>query len=323
MASLEKGAHFRASPEDFGYGREVMWSFSPDNEPDKEPDYDEMINRGRRRLLEAIENGDESDENIVFSAETQTALKDKKQNHNPWEPFNLEPNPNQKFVNLYSGPFSQQMELNRANADRLLDVAGIQGQIILTDVPMDRSRGIAGINSDGSVTKRRGLFWGEKLEEDQSQALVKPTPDGWRIEIPGQEIIEELSRQESKTPLDKRFTGRFNQVIRDSIREIIFREKLTTEKDVRLSSKAILSAMPLFNGILNGSVALINDSIILLLTAFAFPLVMYGITNKKFPIRTLKDRYEYIMPFVEIDRYIRGVIFTKNKGRNLVRLAAR
>src|SRR3990167_2727247 len=94
------------------------------------------------------------------------------------DPFNLDPHPSQNFINLYGGPFSQQMELNRKNAERLLDVAAIEGKVILADKPMNRSRSIAGVNSDGSVTGRRRLFYGERIEdEDKSQSLVKSFPE--------------------------------------------------------------------------------------------------------------------------------------------------
>ena len=36
---------------------------------------------------------------------------------------------------------------------------------------------------------------------------------------------------------------------------------------------------------------------------------------------SLKQVYEYVMPPVEIDRYIRGISYLSIKGRNLVRLA--
>ncbi|OGH23643.1 MAG: hypothetical protein A2958_02620 [Candidatus Levybacteria bacterium RIFCSPLOWO2_01_FULL_38_13] len=145
-----------------------------------------------------------------------------------WEPFNLDPHQSQNFVNLYGGPFSQQMELNRTNAERLLQAAGIEGKVIIADLPMDRSRSIAGVNTDGSVTGRRRLFWGEKVQEENgSQSLVRSIPEGWRIEIPGQEMMEELSRKKSKTPMGERFIAKINQQLRQALSELIIKEKLT------------------------------------------------------------------------------------------------
>lgn len=325
MANQEFERSFGASPELFVPGREVMRSFSPDNKPGQEPDYDEMIRRGQRRLLEAIEN--ETEEQVLFSGEELAKSKDRKKKPNPWEPFNLEPHPSQRFINLYGGPFSQQMELNRINAERLLDVAAIQGQVVLTDVPMDRNRSIAGVNTDGSVTRRRNLFFGEKLEEEGSEALVKSIPQGWKIEIPGQDIMEELSRQESKTPLDKRFTNRFNQIIRDSLREIMIREKLTSESDRTLRAKIILSHIPIIHMLLlnalfiaEGNIETItpyNSIFIPIIPAtYAFARLATGHSLRQHKM----DLYEYFMPFVEVDRVLRGIAFMKNKGRNLVRL---
>ena len=112
-----------------------------------------------------------------------------------------------------------------------MQAAGIEGKVILADKPMDKSRSIAGVNPDGSIAGRRRLSWGEKIQdENKSQSLVKSIPQGWRIEIPGQDIMEELSRKESKKPLNKRFVSRFNQSLRTAVEEAIVREKLTSEK---------------------------------------------------------------------------------------------
>lgn len=342
MANLEKGTHLGASPEDFGYGRVDLDRTSridlasdlvanPNNKDIERPEFEVRLNDGR------------SQKHVVFARWTseRPRSKDQKLDISPWEPFNLEPNPHQRFVNLYGGPFSALMEFSRANADRLLEVAGIQGDVILTDVPMDRNRGIAGVNADGSVSKKRNLFFGEKLEEDQSRTLVRPTSDGWKIEIPGQEIMEQLSRQESKTPLDKRFTARFNQVVRDSLREIIFKEKLTAEKDKYIRFKIINSSavyLCSFGMLKLSDLMAPSDSVgakigeapnyIFIPSGIALGLMMQGLlhvsTKRRIyhpeENRSLTEPYEYFMPYVEIDRYTRGIAFMKNKGRNLVRL---
>ena len=326
MTNHEIGTHFEASPEPFVPAREVMWSFLPDNKPDKEPDYDEMIERGRRRLLEAIEN--DSEEQIVFSEEELAESKGKKQKPNPWEPFNLEPHPSQNFVNLYGGPYSQQMELNRANAERLLEVAGIEGKVILADRPMDRSRSVAGVNPDGSVTGRRKLFWGEKIEEeDKSQSLVKSIPEGWRIEIPGQEILDELSRQENKKPLDQRFASGFNQIIRDSLMKIMFREKLTPDggNSYKIRAACTIASLSLviplgiaykFGNLTPAFIALDVGSIF-----YMNFLANLGI-GRLWGLWSKRSTEEGILFPIELDRYLRGIAFMKNKGRNLIRLAA-
>ncbi|MBI2031815.1 MAG: hypothetical protein HYT08_04350 [Candidatus Levybacteria bacterium] len=272
--------------------------------------------------LEARLKNDSRNERVVFARERKSARNSSKfewPDISPWEPFNLEPTPNQRFINLYDGPFSQQMELNRANADRLLDVAAIQGRVMLTNVPMDRNRGIAGVNADGSVTKRRGLFWGEEIEEDGSKALVKPIPEGWKIEIPGEEILDRLSRQESKTPLDRRFTAKFNQVIRDSMRKIIFREKLTNQKD-NLQYKIIWTTAPWW-GFLGVSLPTRSFNTISIMIPFMLSALYYPIAHlSKSREKQSSSLYEYFLPPLEIDRVLRGMAFANLKGRNLVRL---
>lgn len=260
----------------------------------------------------------------------QTAEPIKTKPTGDWEPFNLEPHPSHNFVNLYSGPFSAQMELNRKNAERLLQVAGIEGKVILSDTPMDGSRSIAGVNPDGSVAGRRRLSWGEEIQdENKSQSLVKSIPQGWRIEIPGQDIMEELSRKESKKPLDKRFVSRFNQQLRQAVNEIIIREKLTSEKNPLLI-KIIGSLVPwwvvLFVDIPQGHIETPA-----LYPAVGFSALYYPFMNilkKIAPTETLSmprnrdnlSLYEYFLPFVEIDRVLRGLVFANLKGRNLVKL---
>jgi len=244
-----------------------------------------------------------------------------------WESFNTQPDPSRCFINLYGGPFSQNMELNRTNAERLLEVTGIEGKIILADGPMDRSRYIDGINSDGSVTARRRLFWGEKIQdEDKPHSLVKSVPEGWRIEIPGQDIMDELLRKESKVPLGKRFASRFNQSLRTAMGGVIVREKLTAEKDPyfvrRLVESLIFPALSVYLSSSDGFTLYALDN------GIRFILLMYGAMNcgsrvfgaERMIQRSLRSFYEYLMPMIEIDRVLRGLAFANLKGRNLVRL---
>lgn len=245
-----------------------------------------------------------------------------------WEPFNTESHSSQNFINLYGGSFSQQMELNRKNAERLIQVAGIEGKVIIADLPMNRSRSIAGVNSDGSVTGRRRLFWGERIgDEEKPQSLVKPIPQGWRIQIPGQEILQDLARQESKKPLDKRFVDRFNLQLRQALGEIIIREKLTAEKKPYFVNKLISS---LLYPTIFASWSAFGGFTLRDLGGIGFVLLAYGMSNflayfednKRFA-RSLHSFYEHFMPPIEIDRVLRGLTFVNFTGRNLVRLAAR
>src|SRR3989344_4155614 len=235
-----------------------------------------------------------------------------------WESFLSKPAPQQRFINLYGGPFGQQMELNRKNAEKLLEMGGIEGKLILVDLPMDRSRSIAGVNSDGSVTGRRRLFWGEKIEDEESpRSLVKSVPEGWRIEIPGQDIMEELSRQESEKPLGKRFVARFNQQLRQALGEVILREKLTTVKDPLLRRRIIMSLGPyafMFSGeAAFGAINEVTIPLTLVWQSLVFAIINSGkmispegnSIGRKFGHRV--QLYEFFLPYVQFDRVLRGL----------------
>ncbi len=264
------------------------------------------------------------DREEIPSLETVSEETPEPRKQNDWESFNTKPHPSQNFVNLYSGPFSQQMELNRKNAERLLQVAGIEGKVILADTPMDRSRSIAGVNPDGSVIGRRKLYWGEKIEdEDKSQSLVKSIPQGWRIEIPGQDILDELSSEKSKKPLDKRFVARFNHLLRPALNQVMIREKLTAEKDTQFLRKFLVSTAPL---IIAPMEYLLSDkpySLIYLSADVAGAIMFYVFANFVYGTAHFwqkKSIYEYFMPPIEIDRVLRGLTYLNIKGQNLTRL---
>lgn len=247
-----------------------------------------------------------------------------------WEPFCSEPTAGQKFVNLYGGPFAQQLELNRTNAERLIVVAAISGQIILSDIPMDRKRYLDGVNPDGSVTVRRQLFFGQKIDQEKSdkkQSLVTAIPQGWKIEIPGQEILETLARQKSNRPLNERFTGKVNERLRVSLNEIILREKLTSKNNAELRLRIFASILPPLYTLGFDILIGINKAIANLRKDLIVIFIAYGVFNSVLPSleedytkRSIGSWYEHFMPPVEIDRVIRGLAFVNGKGRNLVRL---
>ncbi len=237
-----------------------------------------------------------------------------------WEPFLLEPSPEDRFVNLYGGPFSQQMELNRKNVERFIEVAGLEGNITLVDVPRDRRA--AGV-SVTSVTPE-GTATAGKVKSAEKRKTAHSTSEGWRIEIPGEDILDELSRKESKNPLDQRFTARFSQLIRDSMREILLREKLTSEKH-SMFWRIFGSSTPWW-GLLSASVTDGSISSSDLVWAIGIAGVYYPFMNllpKPAQIPRSRENlsfYEYFLPFIELDRVLRGLAFVNLKGRNLIRL---
>jgi hypothetical protein len=194
------------SPKTYPEYIEQLRRMDQESDTKDEPDIESMIERGRERLFKTIE------------------AEEKKRN-NPWEPFNLEPQSNQRFINLYNGPYSEHMEFNREKSERLLEVAGIEGKVVIVDVPRDRSAGgatITSVNPDGSSSAGR-------FKSAEKQKTVKSALEGWKIEIPGEDILDEIVRKDSKKPLNERFAVKVNRTVRDSVREIVFREKLTPD----------------------------------------------------------------------------------------------
>lgn len=73
----------------------------------------------------------------------------------------------QLFVNEYGGNYAQNMELNRHAIEKTLRLAHLDGQIFLTSFSPSRNRSIDA-NPDGSVSSKKSVFWGEKIEKDEA-----------------------------------------------------------------------------------------------------------------------------------------------------------
>lgn len=243
-----------------------------------------------------------------------------------WEPFNTEPTSEQRFINLYGGVYSAQMELNRIKAEGLIRVAAIEGNIVLTSLSASRTRSIE-VNPDGSVTAKRRLFWGEKPVEDKENPYCKVTsiPEGWRIEICDQRILDELLEKFAGEKLQKKFVATFNQFLRAGIWQALRKEKLTSVKDKEIGLKytvegLIVGSAPIFA--LSGGY---NIADVGFFPGFfiAHDLINIIVIVQKRGNRgrkTLNSLIDYFMPFVEIDRVLRGSAYLNLKGRNLVRL---
>lgn len=76
---------------------------------------------------------------------------------NGWESFTKEPEPNQRFINLYNGPYATQMELARAKIEQLLNVAAIDGNVVLTMMPTSREDRLMLIRTD-QLLQRENCF---------------------------------------------------------------------------------------------------------------------------------------------------------------------
>jgi hypothetical protein len=222
------------------------------------------------------------------------------------------------------------MDLNIKNANRMVDVAALGEKVILTNIPALRSRSID-VNPDGSITSKKGLLWGQKITEPESEKpyQISPIPEGWRIEICDQMITNELMSKESRKPLNKRYVDRFNQVLRSALSETVFKDKFTTASDKGNTIKlliegamvSLIGTYTAFYGYQFFELSSISFYYLQLNLVRNFIGKSISTRNPFFPLRTLNSFYEYFMPPVEVDRALRGYLFINLKGRNLVQLA--
>lgn len=277
-----------------------------------------------------------------------------KQKKAGWEPILSEPDPeNQRFIVTYSGPYAQRLEIHRERAERLIDVGALDGKIIITDLVEDRNRSISGVNPDGSVSARRNLFWGQKptaeTESEDQKYLVLSTPDGWRVEISGQRILEGFTKKKSKKSLDERFATSFNEALGTALINIFRREKLTSEKDKTFwnrvaigllpASVTIMSAVQIFSQVgfkypemqVQADLLtyihynwLVNGMAYLMKIYTGFERINGFLRPEMRETETFYEKFIGLLyaalPSVEIDRYLRGLMFLNFKGRNMVRL---
>ncbi|MDO8486839.1 MAG: hypothetical protein Q7S45_00890 [Candidatus Curtissbacteria bacterium] len=243
-----------------------------------------------------------------------------------FEPFSTEPGEGQKFINLYGGSFYRNLELNRVAVEEIIRVAALQGNIVLISVPKERDPRSVDINPDGSATRKRSLFWGEKPQEDEPQRPVRvvSTPQGWKVEVCDEMILEDLVAKESKKPIDLRFAKKLNVYLRTVLGEVIFKEKFTENKHYgslwlrcMTSSAYIIGAMFLPENLIEGNYS--GEGII----AVSFIVFSAGWMKDLSgnPTRNLTAFYEYLMPQIELDRVIAGKFILETRGRRLVRIA--
>lgn len=267
-----------------------------------------------------------------------------------FEPFvNPEPISNPIFINGYTGNFAQRMELNRKGVEKVLKIAHLDGKVVLVSMPSSRTRSVDA-NPDGTVTGKRNLFWGEKIENDEENPLrqVIATPQGWRIEINDTRIREEL---EKKNPTGKKlqaeFTKHFNEQLKQGLLESIQREKLSSEKDEHFKGKLLYATLlPILTQVVAGAPIFINHPFRATLFGVGSTILSYIVFNlfgelrkgemrnienilkeldpnfnpRKFSVyRHTDSLFEDLMPQIEIDKVARTWIFLSLKGRTLVK----
>ena len=117
------------------------------------------------------------------------------------------------------------------------------------------------------------------------------------------------------------FINRFNTQFRDALKECVWREKCSSDKDNIFRLRAILSAtVPL----VSFSLESFGSGSIDPFDVLGPSLIAYTLSNLtlRYIRRTNIDYlWEYPMPFVEIDKVARTYAYLAGKGRRLVREA--
>lgn len=299
----------------------------------------------------------ERNANILFSLGKEKRIigkidqQPKRIKSNKFEPFEIPEEDQEKrlFVNAYHGHCARDMELNRKAIERILKIAHLDGFVSLTSLVLLRNRILDGVNADGSTPVKKFVFWGEKLDEekDNPYSKVVSTPEGWRIQINDQRIMEELmDKKMDPKKRQKTFINNFNTLVLNGLGNCIVKEKLSSIKDKRFKQKLILSLM---NPALQFSL-MFGIDLKKIIIASAATLIIYGAwngldqmheeerkrfdrlfnelaeaysvklrSNSSFKARKLDHPWEYIFPKIEIDKVIEAFAYLNIFGQKLVR----
>lgn len=163
---------------------------------------------------------------------------------NFWEQI-LESQPSDKFVCAYGGPIAQQLEINRGVVDKFLDIASLDGRVLVKDSNRTRKRANPDINPDGSITAKSVLKWGEKPiideKKDNIYFQVEPDPEGWVISLNGKLIQDDLveKTKNGSREVQKELAGKLNYSLRVGLKEALLKDKLTTIKDPYLFGRVM------------------------------------------------------------------------------------
>lgn len=262
------------------------------------------------------------------------------------------------FVNRYVGNFAQQMSLNRKAVERVLEIAHLDGKVVLTRfVPSSQSTSEAQGNE---LAPKRFFPFGEKINRDEEEnplSKVVSIPEGWKIEINDTRIRKELENKQNLTgkELQTAFIKKFNGLVTNKLLECIRIEKLSSKKDRYFISKfcrsALVPVMPItitvFLSNLPSRPLAGLDIWVIHVINFVGTFCSYGIFNllnhqinkenkrrrdrlvkmnnlgleSDVPYRKIDHIWEYFMPPLEIDKSIRSVAFILIKGRNLVKVS--
>lgn len=271
----------------------------------------------------------------------------KKKLNNKFESFGepLEEQGNKLFVNAYRGHYFQNMEFNRRVVERTLRLAHLDSQVFLTSLPLSKSRSLDGVNSDGSTPVKKFLIWGEKLDEEKDNPYyrVRSIPQGWKIEINDQRIMEELlNKRIDPEKSQRQFIKKFNNLTTISLVDCIVKEKLSSIKDLNFRNKLFWSLFgPLFQFSFQVAISTTDSNIKHVIYATVATSIAnavnnyinqqraqfiakafrgsYGIKIDVHGYRKLDHTWEYILPMVEIDKVIESWFYLNVAGQKLVR----
>lgn len=260
--------------------------------------------------------------------EKESLQKEKSSRLDGFEPF-VDPEESQEdnlFVNNYGGAYSQKMELNRKGVERALQIAHLDGKVFLSSLSGSRSRAEAQGNE---LAARRFLIFdrkNQKTEEENLYKRVASVPEGWKIEINDQRITDELMEKRlAGEELQKEFIGRFNTLFKQGIRESVWREKMSSEKDDYFRHKLLLSIMySSVNALGFAPISIVQPSFYIS-AAIGTPPLLFSVVNSlsrgNFGRINIDKPWEVFMPPVEVDKVARTYAYLGGKGRRLVREA--
>lgn len=284
-------------------------------------------------------------ESIVKAALSRLSPEKAPEGNKNFEPFIGEekpnetlPNPEYKFINNYGGIYASRLELNRTAIERFISLSRIAGNITLSSLQRSRTRGYMEINSDASVSSKRGLTIGQhNLEEDGNPYYrINATRDGWMMQVNGEQILQDIHDKPSKKITNEvRFAKVFNGHLRHALKNVLTGEKLTSAKDIFFDQKLATTLMQpafviAFNSIsYNGN---LQDFIL----KSAFGMLIFAPLGYKIVDFLGKNNFpgsspEYydtnsrqglgtFLPPVRIEDVLIGLGYLDFKGRTLVRL---
>lgn len=227
------------------------------------------------------------------------------------------------FVNAYNGIYARDMALNRKAVERTLQLAHLDGKVILANSSLSRSRAIDGPNPDGSVAQKRNTVFGAKLEDDKENPLYKvtPIPKGWRIEINDNKLMEDIQKNKNLTAeqTKKQFIGRFNELTRKGLMESVLKEKLTSIKNKDLKIKLFSSLFPPAFAAFSILLDVNSKAAILTILIQNVLINIQSADRSSYVHRHIDHPFEFTMPMVEIDKVIEAAAYLNTKGRTLVK----